>query len=142
METVFANEQRVGEKEIKLDLKLDEKEPKAFADKDSIKRVLINLIDNAIKFTPVGGDILLATLCKDKKVYVSIKNSGEGISQENLRHIWERFYKTDKSRSEDKKGVGLGLHIVKTIVTQNGGNVYAQSEEGKSATFVFVLDEA
>lgn len=142
LETVFANEQRVAEKEIKLDLKLDESEPKAFADRDSIKRVFINLIDNAIKFTPNGGDILLMTLCKDKKVYVSIKNSGDGISEEDLRHIWERFYKTDKSRSNDKKGVGLGLHIVKTIISQHGGEIYAQSEVGKSATFIFALDEA
>ncbi len=142
LETVFANEQRLEEKRINLEIKVDENTPIALADKDSIKRVLINLIDNAIKFTPEGGNILLATLCKNKKVYVSIKNSGEGISKEDLRHIWERFYKTDKSRSGDKKGVGLGLHIVKTIITQHGGEIYAQSEEGKSTTFVFVLDEA
>jgi len=142
LETVFANEKRLNEKQINLDLKLDESTPFALADKDSIKRVLINLIDNAIKFTPSEGKILLATLHKDKKVYVSIKNSGEGISKDDLRHIWERFYKTDKSRSNDKKGVGLGLHIVKTIITQHGGEIFAESEEGKSATFTFVLDEA
>ena len=142
LETVFANEKRLNEKKINLDLKLDESTPLAFADKDSIKRVLINLIDNAIKFTPSEGKILLATLHKDKKVYVSIKNSGEGISKDDLRHIWERFYKTDKSRSNDKKGVGLGLHIVKTIINRRGGEIFAESEEGKSATFTFVLDEA
>ncbi len=142
LETVFANEQRLAEKEIKLELKIDESTPLVLADKDSIKRVLINLIDNAIKFTPNGGGILLATLRKNKKVYVSIKNSGEGIPKEELRHIWERFYKTDKSRSSDKKGVGLGLHIVKTIISQHGGEIYVQSEEGKSTTFIFVLDEA
>ncbi len=142
LETVFANEQRIAEKEINLELKMDESTPIALADKDSIKRVLINLIDNAIKFTPNGGNILLATLSKNKKVYVSVKNSGEGISKENLRHIWERFYKTDKSRSEDKKGIGLGLHIVKTIIAQHGGEIFVQSEEGKDTTFVFILDEA
>lgn len=142
LETAFANEQRLADKEINLEIKVDENTPLALADKDSIKRVLINLIDNAIKFTPNGGAILLATLRKNKKVYVSIKNTGEGISKDDLRHIWERFYKTDKSRSSDKKGIGLGLHIVKTIITQHGGQIYAQSEEGKSATFVFVLDEA
>ncbi len=142
LETVFANEQRLEEKKINLEIKVDENAPLALADKDSIKRVLINLIDNAVKFTPEGGGILLATLCKNKKVYVSIKNSGEGIAKEDLRHIWERFYKTDKSRSGDKKGIGLGLHIVKTIITQHGGEIYAQSEEGKSTTFVFILDEA
>ena len=142
LETVFANEKRINEKEINLDLRLDESTPIALADNDSIKRVLINLIDNAIKFTPTGGRILLVTLKKDKKVYVSIKNSGEGIPQDDLRHIWERFYKTDKSRSHDKNGVGLGLHIAKTIISQHGGKIFAESEEGKSATFTFVLDEA
>ena len=142
LETVFANEQRLNDKKINLDLNLDESTPLAFADKDSIKRVLINLIDNAIKFTPCEGKMLLTTLHKDKKVYVSVKNSGEGISKNDLRHIWERFYKTDKSRSNDKKGVGLGLHIVKTIISRHGGEIFAESEEGKSATFTFVLDEA
>ncbi len=142
LETVFANEQRVAEKEINLDMKLDDNTPHAFADKDSIKRVLINLIDNAIKFTPDGGNIWLVTLLKNKKVYVSIKNSGEGIGHEDIKHIWERFYKTDKSRSNDKKGTGLGLHIVKTIIAQHGGDICAQSEEGKSTTFIFALDEA
>ena len=141
-ESVFNYEQRLTEKKINVRLKLDENECFAFADKDSIKRVLINLIDNAIKFTPEGGDISVSTQRKDKKVYVSIKNSGEGISKKDIRHIWERFYKTDKSRSNDKKGVGLGLHIVKTIISQHGGEVFAESEEGKFTVFTFVLDEA
>ena len=75
------------------------------------------------------------------KVKVSVKNSGEGISEDELRHIWERFYKSDKSRSFDKKGVGLGLHIVKTIISQHGGEIYAESEEGSFACFTFILDE-
>ena len=100
----------------------------------------MNLIDNAIKFTPTDGKISLTTRFKDKKVYVSIENSGEGITKEDLRHIWERFYKSDKSRSMDKKGVGLGLHIVKTIISQHGGEISAESEEGKFARFTFVLD--
>lgn len=141
-ESVFNYEKPLTEKKINVELRLDENECFAFADKDSIKRVLINLIDNAIKFTPEGGDISVSTQCKDKKVYVSIKNSGEGIPKEDLRHIWERFYKTDKSRSNDKKGVGLGLHIVKTIISQHGGEIFAESEEGQYAMFTFVLDEA
>lgn len=140
-ESIFAYEQQLTEKNINVNLQLDENECMAMADKDSIKRVLINLIDNAIKFTPEGGDISVRTKQQDKKVYVSIENSGDGIGEEDLRHIWERFYKSDKSRSQDKKGVGLGLHIVKTIITQHGGEIYAESEEGKFARFTFVLDE-
>lgn len=140
-ESVFNYEQRLTQKEIEVNLNLQEGQCTASADKDSIKRVLINLIDNAIKFTPERGAITLTTRRDGKKVYVSIENSGEGISQEDLRHIWERFYKTDKSRSHDKKGVGLGLHIVKTIIAQHGGEIYAESQEGKFTRFTFILDE-
>jgi signal transduction histidine kinase len=140
-ESVFSYEKQLTEKRIDVNLELDEEECFAFADKDSIKRVMINLIDNAIKFTPDGGEIFVSTERRDKKVYVSVRNSGEGIAKEDLKHIWERFYKTDKSRSVDKKGVGLGLHIVKTIISQHGGEIYAESEEGKYASFTFVLEE-
>lgn len=140
-ESVIAYEQQLTEKRINVNMELDEEECVALADKDSIKRVLINLIDNAIKFTPKEGEITLSTEHKDKKIYVTIKNSSDGISKEDLKHIWERFYKTDKSRSMDKRGVGLGLHIVKTIMTQHGGEIYADSEQGKFASFTFVLDE-
>lgn len=140
-EAMFEYEQPLTEKGINVNLNLEGEECIAYADKDSIKRVLINLIDNAIKFTPEYGDISVATSHKDKKVCVSIKNSGEGIPKEDLRHIWERFYKTDKSRSNDKKGVGLGLHIVKTLITQHGGEIFAESETGKFAKFTFMLEE-
>jgi len=73
-------------------------------------------------------------------VTVCIENSGEGIAPEELKHIWERFYKTDKSRSMDKRGVGLGLHIVKTIISYHGGEIRAESEQGKYARFIFSLD--
>ncbi len=140
-ESMFAYEQQLTEKKISVNLNLEGKECIALADRDSIKRVIINIIDNAIKFTPEYGNISVSTENKNKKVYVSILNNGEGISEEDLRHIWERFYKTDKSRSNDKKGVGLGLHIVKTIITQHGGEVFAESELGKFTKFTFVLDE-
>ncbi len=140
-ESIIAYEQRLTDKRINVNLELDEETCYALADKDAIKRVLINLIDNAIKFTPEGGDIEITTEKRNSRVYVSVKNSGEGMSEEELRHIWERFYKSDKSRSMDKKGVGLGLYIVKTIITQHGGEITAESEEGKYARFVFDLEE-
>ena len=140
-ESIIAYEQKLTEKNISVSLNLCGEQCLALADKDSIKRVLINLIDNAIKFTPEGGSITITTDCEDKKVKVSVLNSGEGISESDLRHIWERFYKSDKSRGMDKKGVGLGLHIVKTIISQHGGEVFAESKEGEFAKFTFVLDE-
>ncbi len=139
-ESVISYEQQLSEKNISVNLSLEGKECFAFADKDAIKRVVINLIDNAIKFTPDSGKIIVKTYRKDGKVYASVENTGEGISKEDLKHIWERFYKSDKSRSVDKKGVGLGLHIVKTIITQHNGEVFAESEEGKYARFTFAIE--
>lgn len=138
-EALFSYEKQLLDKKIDVNLDLDGNECRAMADGDSIKRVMINLIDNAIKFTPEFGEISVETKNDGKKVYVSVKNSCDGIEEDDLRHIWERFYKTDKSRSQDKKGVGLGLHIVKTIITQHGGEIFAESEVGKYAKFTFVL---
>lgn len=140
-EVAVTYEQRLIEKNISVNVLLEEDDCIAFADKDSIKRVLINLTDNAIKFTPVGGTIFIKTQNEDKKIKVSIENSGNGISEKDLRHIWERFYKSDKSRGMDKKGVGLGLHIVKTIISQHGGEIFAESKEGEYARFTFILDK-
>ena len=140
-ESAISYENAVAGRNIEVNLELDGHECIAYADKDSIKRVLINLIDNAIKFTPDGGRISLKTETIDKKVTVFVENSGEGIAPEELKHIWERFYKTDKSRSMDKRGVGLGLYIVKTIITHHGGEIRAESEQGKYARFIFTLDE-
>lgn len=139
-ETAFSYEKQLVEKRIDVDLNLDGNECFAMADGDSIKRVMLNLIDNAIKFTPENGKISIQTKNEGKKVYVSIQNSGDGIEKEELRHIWERFYKTDKSRSRDKRGVGLGLHIVKTIIAQHGAEIFAESEVGEYTKFTFVLD--
>lgn len=138
-ESVISYENQLTEKNIGLNLNLETKECFVYADKDAIKRVLLNLIDNAIKFTPENGNITLRTTLEGDKVRTSVENTGEGISEEELRHIWVKFYKSDKSRSIDKKGVGLGLHIVKTIITQHQGEVFAESEEGSYARFTFII---
>ena len=79
---------------------------------------------------------------QNKVVTVSISNSGIGVSTEELSHIFERFYKTDKSRSFDRQGVGLGLYIVKTIVTLHGGRIHAEGSEGNFCCIIFTLPEA
>ena len=110
-------------------------------DYDLMYQAIYNLFDNAIKFTPSNGKITLKTEIEDKKVKTSVENTGEGISEKDLKHIWERFYKTDKSRGEDKKGAGLGLHIVKTIISQHNGEIYAESKEGEFTRFTFILEK-
>ncbi|NMB97685.1 MAG: cell wall metabolism sensor histidine kinase WalK [Clostridiaceae bacterium] len=112
------------------------------ADIDSIERVLINLMHNAVKFTPEGGIIGVNTEIKSDKVIVSIADSGIGIEKEDLDRIWERFYKVDKSRSLDTIGTGLGLSIVKNIIMEHGEEIWVESEAGKGTTFYFTLKKA
>ena len=110
-----------------------------YADEDMINQVVYNLIDNAVKFTDKGGYIEVALKADSEKTIVSIKNSGKGIAPEEIGRIFERFYKTDKSRSYDVKGAGLGLYIVKTIIDMHGGQITVHSEENNFTQFVFWL---
>ena len=107
------------------------------ADEDMIMQVIYNLIDNAIKFTPEGGYISFKTFSDSDKAYVSIKNSGDGVSAEELEKIFERFYKIDKSRSYDVKGAGLGLYLCKNIINHHGGEIKAASVKGEYTEFTF-----
>ncbi len=109
------------------------------ADRDMLHQAIYNLVDNAVKFTPDGGWIELKLSSNGKSVSVSIKNSGAGVSSEEISKIFERFYKVDKSRSYDVKGAGLGLYIVKTVIEMHSGTVYATSEEGKYTEFTFTI---
>lgn len=111
-------------------------------DPDLIHQVLYNLFDNAVKFTNEGGYIRVGVTVQNKLATVSISNSGIGVPSGDLSHIFERFYKSDKSRSFDKQGVGLGLYIVKTIVMLHGGTIRAESSEGSYCNVIFTLPEA
>lgn len=106
-------------------------------DEDLLTQVVYNLIDNAVKFTPEGGEIHFDVVHDMQKVYVSIRNSGKGISSEEIERIFERFYKVDKSRSYDVKGAGLGLYIAKSIVEMHGGSIKASSLENQYTQFSF-----
>ena len=100
-------------------------------------------MDNAIKFTQEGGFIDIRTGKTDRnKVFVSIQNSGIGIAHEDLAHVFDRFYKTDKSRSLDKNGTGLGLYIAKSIIKEHGETIWAESEPDEFTRFNFTLKPA
>ncbi len=109
------------------------------ADYDLIYQVIYNLVDNAVKFTEDGGVISFELNSDINNIEFIIKNSGGGIPSENISHIFERFYKTDKSRSEDKTGVGLGLYIVKTIIDIHGGKIIAENTADKNTLFRVLL---
>ena len=137
--TLLSFEQTVEKKNIEIK-GLEELLPVTVsADKDMLHQAVYNLVDNAVKFTPDGGWIELALKNSGRTVSVSIKNSGAGISSEEISKIFERFYKVDKSRSYDVKGAGLGLYIVKTVIEMHSGTVSARSEEGKYTEFTFTI---
>lgn len=139
--TVFAFEQKIESKKLEI-MGLESDEVYVNADNDLIHQVIYNLIDNAVKFVDDGGCISFAYAAKDGKVFVSVRNTGAGIPQQELPRLFDRFYKTDKSRSLDKTGVGLGLYIVQTIVNQHKGDLLVKSAEGEYTEFTFSVPAA
>ena len=127
------------EKALELDVSLEELSINA--DEDLLSQVWLNLIHNSIKFTPQGGSIRLALGSRGGRVEFSIADSGVGISAGDQVHIFERFYKADKSRTRSKEGSGLGLSIVKKIVEMHAGTIDLQSEVGVGTTFSISLPE-
>lgn len=116
-------EKKVEEKNINI-VELDLLEPLTLtADRDLIYQVVYNLTENAIKFTPNGGEISVKCVSDKQAVKLSIRNTGEGLTQKEMTQIFDRFYKTDRSRSVDKSGMGFGLYIVKTIVSLHNGYI-------------------
>ena len=132
-------EKVIDEKSIEVDMDIPEDKLLVKADKDSITQVLINLLNNAVKFTPDGGNIRVRIWQQNAKCCVEIKNSGDGIEPEKLKYIWDRFYKTDNSRSIDRSGFGLGLYIVKNIISKHDEKIWADSKVGEFASFTFTL---
>ncbi len=112
------------------------------ADVDKIQQVLYNLIDNAIKFSHNNSSIRLETAEKKNKIFVSVKDTGIGIPKDDLKLIWERFYKSDSSRGKDKKGTGLGLSIVKEIINAHNEHINVVSTEGVGSEFIFSLQKS
>ena len=110
-------------------------------DPDMIHQVLYNLIENAVKFTPDDGYIALKMEKQPGKTYMAIRNSGPGIAPDEVEMVFDRFYKTDRSRNKDKTGMGLGLYIVRTIIRQHGGEITASSIPGDYTEFSFFLPD-
>ena len=111
------------------------------ADVVKIQQVLYNLVDNAIKFSHKNSSIKIETIEKSNKLLVSVKDNGIGIPKDNIKQIWDRFYKTDLSRGKDKKGTGLGLSITKEIIHSHNENINVVSTEGVGTEFIFTLEK-
>ncbi|MBP3392576.1 MAG: HAMP domain-containing histidine kinase [Clostridia bacterium] len=124
-----------------LNTALDFQTPEAYAwvDVPSVTRVFINLIQNAVKFTNSGGTITVHTCMVRGGVQVTVEDTGQGISEEDQKMIFERFFKVDQSRGLDKKGTGLGLSLVKNIMKAHGGSVRVESKLGVGSKFIFTI---
>lgn len=132
-------EQKISEKKLEIRGLEDFRKLKVDADPDLMHQVIYNLIENAVKFTNEGGYISFSAIVTKYDISVAIENSGPGIPPEDIRYVFDRFYKTDKSRSMDKKGMGLGLFITKSIMRLHGGYIYVESEPDKYCRFTFKL---
>ena len=132
-------EKRLDEKKMEVSFDCSSDNISVTADKDAIHQVLFNIIDNAVKFSNKGGELTIRLTGKDDKVYVSVRNTGVGIPPEDLPYVFDRFYKSDKSRGLDKSGVGLGLFIVRTIIERHGEEIRVRSDYGKDCEFTFTL---
>ena len=116
--------------------------PAVLADEDKIAQILLNLIDNAIKYNRPGGSVRISAEEEKESVKITVSDTGIGIPEEDLGRIFERFYRVDKARSRDMGGTGLGLSIVKHIVQTHGGRIAVDSEPGKGSSFSFFLPKA
>lgn len=138
LQTLLSFESRATQKNLDVDLQLPDNHIMVRADKDAITQVIYNLTDNAVKFSSTGSCLTVRLYKEDGKAFVSIRDCGETIPPEDLPFIFDRFHKSDRSRSLDKDGVGLGLYLVKSIINSHDEDIAVKSEDGVTE-FVFTL---
>ncbi|HFE9686472.1 HAMP domain-containing sensor histidine kinase [Clostridium perfringens] len=124
-------------KNIKIEY--EKKNINLYCDKDKITQALVNILSNAIRYSNEGSTIFIEEKLKDNKVIISIEDQGIGISEEDLKYVFERFYRADKSRTRATGGTGIGLTIVKSIVSSHGGKVKLESKLGEGSKFTIIL---
>lgn len=134
-------EKNINKKNIEI-LGLDSRKRTVFADKDMLYQVMYNLIENAVKFTPENGYIEFKFSEDEKYSKISVKNNGEGLTESECKKVFNRFYKTDSSRANDAIGAGLGLNIVKSIISIHKGTIDVDSVKGKYTQFTFLIPKS
>ncbi len=122
-------------KGVKLTIETD-KDVMLALDPAKIRQVVENLLSNALRYTDKGGIVQLSLKKNNREILLSVKDSGIGIADEDLPNIFERFYRTDKSRTRESGGMGIGLAVVKAIIEAHGAKIYAESKEGQGSTFI------
>jgi len=129
------------DKKVTLEYEVAKNLPNIRINEDRFKQMMINLIDNAVKYTPDNGKVVVSAYTKYKKLVIRVKDTGIGIPEEDLPRLFERFYRVDKARSKKMGGTGLGLAIVKHIVLSMNGTIKVNSEVGKGTEFVITIPE-
>lgn len=137
--TIQTFEGACTKKRIQIKLEYAEDETYVTADATRVQQIIYNLLDNAVKFSNSDSDIVIGVREKGAKAMISVKDNGVGIPKENVKKVFDRFYKSDSSRGKDKKGTGLGLAIVKEIIVAHGENINVVSTEGVGTEFTFTL---
>ena len=131
-----ADQMKLLAEEKRISLASDGSEPvEVEADPSRLKQVVVNLLDNAIKYTPEGGNVSISVTRRDHRAILEVADTGLGISPNDLPHIFDRFYRADKARSRQMGGTGLGLSIVRSICLAHGGQVTVNSAEGRGSRF-------
>lgn len=128
-----------GEKNIDIVKDIPTNLPLAFIDEGRIRQVMRNLLDNALRYTPDNGNIMIRAIIRQDWIEISVSDSGSGIAPEDIPYIFDHFYKADRSRSRKYSGSGIGLALVKQIIELHGGRVWAESKPGVGSTFHFTI---
>lgn len=139
LQVLLSFEKQIESKQLEMDVELEDF-LMANGDQDLIYRVVYNLVDNAVKFVDEHGTLTVQTCVRDKMAYFRIRNTGSVIPEEDLPHVFDRFYKVDRSRSMDRTGAGLGLYFVRSIVILHGGDISVQSSGG-ATEFSFTMPQ-
>jgi len=126
---------KAGQKKIAIQNHVPEDFAPIRADRDKLTQILVNILDNAVKFTPDGGTVVIEAAASESHAMVSVTDTGSGVPADEVQRLGERFYRVDKSRSRDLGGTGLGLSIVKHLMIAHGGKMEIQSQLGKGQKF-------
>jgi signal transduction histidine kinase len=130
---------QVEEKRLAFEVTIPEKLPEPKIDKDKIATVLVNLLGNAIKYTPAGGRVAFRVHATEQNLEISVEDTGVGIAEHELSRVFEKFFRSEDSRVQEQKGTGLGLALVQEVVRLHGGRVTVESEIDKGSTFQIVM---
>ena len=137
MNVVYNNQGKALEKNINIECDLESID--SYLDKDKISQVIVNLLSNAIRYTNNGGKIFISSYKENNNLKIQFKDNGIGIPKENIKYIFERFYRVDESRSKNTGGIGVGLTIVKSIIDLHQGTIEVRSELNKGSEFIVIL---